>query len=235
MGYLTPASIPANSICRVLFIPDNQEFIANVTGAIEELTFPENWTLFGIITPADAAAALVPMFDLFCFEQGTCRVIGEIIVWSGSTSPDANWLLCDGASLLRATYPDLFAVIGTVYGAADGTHFNLPDLRGRSVIGVGTGSGLSTWNLGDAPGEETHTLTTAETPSHTHTDTGHSHAESGAIAALGAALVGVPIPSAIAIPALTGVGFAGISATGGSGNHNNIPPELALNYLIVAR
>ena len=63
---------------------------------------------------------------------------GAVSPFAGSAAP-SNWLLCDGASLLRADYPRLFAVIGTSYGAVDGTHFNTPDLRDRTPIGVGTG------------------------------------------------------------------------------------------------
>lgn len=64
---------------------------------------------------------------------------GVISPFAGSTAP-SNWLLCDGASLLRTDYPRLFAVISTTYGAADGTHFNVPDLRGRTPVGAGTGT-----------------------------------------------------------------------------------------------
>jgi microcystin-dependent protein len=56
---------------------------------------------------------------------------GSGALWFTDTPP-TGWLECDGSSLLRAgTYAALFAAIGTTYGAADGTHFNLPDLRGR--------------------------------------------------------------------------------------------------------
>ena len=48
----------------------------------------------------------------------------------------AGYLLCNGASLLRASYPALFSAIGTIYGAADGSHFNLPDYRDRMMIGA---------------------------------------------------------------------------------------------------
>jgi microcystin-dependent protein len=47
-----------------------------------------------------------------------------------------GYLLCDGSSLLRASYPALFRAIGVVYGAADGTHFNLPDFRDKMLIGA---------------------------------------------------------------------------------------------------
>lgn len=72
--------------------------------------------------------------------------VGALALWTTASAP-TNWLLCDGSSLLRAgTYAGLFAVIGTTYGAVDGTHFTLPDMRGRFPLGVaaaGTGSVLA--------------------------------------------------------------------------------------------
>lgn len=56
--------------------------------------------------------------------------IGTEMLWPAETPPD-GWLEEDGSSLVRATYANLFAVIGTMYGTADSTHFNLPDARGR--------------------------------------------------------------------------------------------------------
>ncbi len=230
MGYLTPNAIPTGTTCRVLLIPDNQEFLANVTGALEELTFPENWFPQGALTPEQSAAAMVPMFDAFCFRQGVCRVIGEIIPFAGSSSPDAAWLPCDGRSLARSDYPDLFTTIGITYGSVDGSHFNIPDMRDRTIVGVG-----SVHSIGDSFGEETHTLTSSEMPSHIHTDLGHSHSYVPAIASL--TIPGeLPIPVATAIPgvSVTGIGNANIQATGGSGAHNNVQPSICLTYLIVA-
>jgi microcystin-dependent protein len=234
LPYLTPDEIPTDTICRALVIPNDREFIGCVTGALQELTFAHNWEDFGTLTAKQASEALLPMFNGFCFQEGICRMVGEIILWSGDTSPSIKWLVCDGANLLRTDYPDLFAVIGTIYGAADGSHFSLPDLRSRVAIGAGTGAGLSAYAIGDNLGEETHTLTTSETPSHSHSDTGHTHTEGIAFPAIGAAIVGVPIPSSVPTAGVTGIGFAGISNTGGDGAHNNIQPVLALNYLIVA-
>jgi microcystin-dependent protein len=59
------------------------------------------------------------------------------IIWAyGGTTAPTGFLLCNGASVLRATYPDLFTAIGTAFGAADGTHFNVPDLRGIFLRGA---------------------------------------------------------------------------------------------------
>ena len=97
---------------------------------------------------------------------------GSIIQWSGSTAP-ANWLICDGSAVSRSVYPSLFAVVGTTYGAGDGsTTFNLPDLRGRIPVGK---NGGSFGTLGATGGAETVTLTTAQMPSHSHTQNAHSH------------------------------------------------------------
>lgn len=80
-------------------------------------------------------------------------------------SPPAGWLVADGSAVSRASYPILFAMVGTTYGPGDGTTtFNLPDNRGRSLLGSGTGSGLSSRPLGTQGGEEAHVLSQAELP-----------------------------------------------------------------------
>lgn len=94
---------------------------------------------------------------------------GEVKLWSTATAP-SGWLECDGAAVSRTTYAALFAVIGTTFGAGDGsTTFNVPDLRGRAPIGRGTGSGLTARTLAATGGEETHVLTVGELAAHTHT------------------------------------------------------------------
>lgn len=104
---------------------------------------------------------------------------GSIIEWTTTTAP-ANWLICDGAAVSRTTYASLFAVIGTTYGAGNGTTtFNLPDLRGRVPVGV---NGATFGWLGSQGGSEAVSLTTTQLPAHNHTitltDPGHSHANS---------------------------------------------------------
>lgn len=72
-------------------------------------------------------------------QQQAVNPVGMVAPYAGSTAPD-YWLLCDGSAVSRTTYANLFAVIGSTFGAGDGsTTFNLPDLRGRTPIGVGTG------------------------------------------------------------------------------------------------
>jgi microcystin-dependent protein len=123
-----------------------------------------------------AAAALVPT--------------GAVMPFAGSAAP-TGWHLCDGSSQLRAgAFANLFAVIGTTYGSVDGSHFTLPDLRGRAVYGFDSGNatgrltastsqGVSASTLGNTGGEQAHTLSTAELAAHNHaanvTDPGHGH------------------------------------------------------------
>jgi len=217
-------------VCRRVFIPNDVDWIAVVCGALVELTNPANFEQFGTATPAEAAAIFAVMFDKFSYEGPSCKMIGEIILWSGSSAPtDTRLLLCDGSSVSDVDYPELWALIGLTYGGTGSTDFLLPDLRGKVAIGSSGGH-----SLGSASGSETVTLSAAEMPSHTHTDAGHTHVDNNATPAVGAAIVGVPIPSAIPSVTVTGVGNASLTNTGGGGAHNNMQPYLTLNYYIVA-
>lgn len=228
--WLTPSSIPSAALCRAIYIPASEDWIAIVTGALLNLTFVANWEEYGALTPAQCADRMMTLLDDFTFRKAGCRVIGELIAYAGSASPDANWLVCDGSSVFRADYPDLFAVIGVSFGSVDGTHFNLPDLRGVTLIGQGSGYTLAT-----QVGEVTHTLTTTEMPSHTHTDVGHVHSEITATPVLIAIGAGVPAPSAIPGLGVTGSGNASLTSTGGDGAHNTMQPSMPITYLIVAK
>ncbi len=90
--------------------------------------------------------------------------VGTVVARLSTVLP-AGWLSCNGTEVSRETYAELFAVIGTLYGAGNGTTtFNLPNFQDKFLYGKG-----STSAIGDTGGEATHTLTIAEMPSHTHT------------------------------------------------------------------
>jgi len=96
---------------------------------------------------------------------------GSLLMFGGLAAP-AGYLLCDGAAVSRSEYGVLFGVIGTAYGAGNGsTTFNLPDLRSRGPLGAGAGVGLTSRLLGVSGGAETVTLDGTMLPSHTHTGT----------------------------------------------------------------
>ena len=92
------------------------------------------------------------------------------ITWHLGSIIPTGWLECDGSAISRTTYDDLFAVIGTTFGAGNGsTTFNLPDLTRRVLVGRGgTGTGTLGNSIGDTGGAETHTLTTSNLPEHSH-------------------------------------------------------------------
>jgi microcystin-dependent protein len=103
---------------------------------------------------------------------GDARIpAGTILPFGGGTAPN-GYYLCDGAQYSRTSSADLFAAVGTTWGAGDGsTTFNVPDLRGKTVIGEGTGAGLTNRILGQSLGEESHLLTGDESgiQEHSHT------------------------------------------------------------------
>lgn len=149
---------------------------------------------------------------------------GEVKMVAIATAP-AGWLLCQGQSLLRASYPRLFAAIGTTYGAADSTHFTLPDLRGRVV--VGRDSTQTEFDvLGEAGGAKTVTLTTSQIPSHSHQIGVQSGSDNNDFVAGSANAYG------ITVWASRQVAYDMLEPVGGGGSHNNLQPYLTLNYII---
>jgi len=140
---------------------------------------------------------------------------GAIIAFAGSSAP-TGWLMCDGAAVSRTTYSDLYAIQGDVYGNGDGsTTFNVPDMRGRTGISAGTGSGLTARTLGDEIGEEDHTLTISELASHHHVSGSRGTQKN-------AGKGGDRYPA----------GQAVTTDTGGDSPHNNMQPSLVINYII---
>ena len=163
---------------------------------------------------------------------------GSILIFAGTTAP-TGWLLCDGNAVTRTRYSVLFGVIGTTFGAGDTTTtFNVPDLRQKTVVGVGTNT-TNNYGLGNTGGEENHTLTVNEIPAHTHTinDPGHSHALTNTAAndqnndgiAGSNKLSSIKSTVATTVSAVTNIT---INNAGGGAAHNNMQPYLALNYII---
>jgi microcystin-dependent protein len=101
-----------------------------------------------------------------------------------SATPPVGYLLCNGAEVSSEDYPSLFATIGHSFdtGAGKTTTFNLPDMRGRFVVGTGQNATDAVYAINDKGGEQTHVLATNEVGQHTHgivlTDAGHTHTAS---------------------------------------------------------
>ena len=93
---------------------------------------------------------------------GNTGIIGEVRSIAHETTV-AGWIDCDGRSLSRTTYSKLFAAIGNIYGSIDNDHFNIPDCRGRIIIGSSDSKAI-----GNKGGVETIILNTDQIPSHSH-------------------------------------------------------------------
>ncbi len=144
--------------------------------------------------------------------------VGTIFPYAGATPPD-TYLLCDGAALDTAAYPELFDVIGYTFGG-ENEAFNLPDLRGRVLVGVDPDD-TDFAKVGLIGGKKTHQLTAEEMPRHTHSIYSKAgEVEAYYITPTGA---GADISS-----------FSYVSAAGGSAPHNNMQPYLVGNYIIKA-
>ena len=172
---------------------------------------------------------------------------GVVMPYAGPSAP-ANWLLCGGQAVSRTDYGSLFAVIGTTYGSGDGsTTFNVPDLRGRVVAGVdnmgGTDAGRLDWanTLGTNGGAQTHTLTEAQIPRHTHVQNAHSHGpgnETRFVTNSGQLIAGLTAGNALYSPFNAATSTANATATnqntGGGQAHNIMQPTMVMNYIIKA-
>jgi len=140
--------------------------------------------------------------------------------------PPKGWALCDGQLLPINQNQALFSLLGTTYGGDGRVNFGLPNLQGRTPIHMGSGH-----TLGERGGEQAHTLSISEIPTHVHTANGTSNA--GNVAPLANNLL-ANTPSLIynAPGNLTSLQPATLANVGGSQAHLNMQPFLVLNFSI---
>lgn len=93
--------------------------------------------------------------------------LGAILAFGFTFNP-RGWQTCSGQLISIAQNTALFSLLGTTYGGNGQTTFALPDLRGRSMVGVGNGPGLTPIVYGQVGGTETTTLTINNMPQHNH-------------------------------------------------------------------
>lgn len=150
-------------------------------------------------------------------------IIGEITMYGGTTAP-AGWLICDGSAISRTTYSALFGVIGTAYGAGDGsTTFNIPNFT-------------SNFPRGNTPGNVTGSAT------HTHPLSSNAWAKIYMINPSATGVAGTRISgvtawnegfrmTGTAATALTGV-TSGTPLDGNTDSGSSLPPALGVKFLI---
>lgn len=205
--------------------------------------------------------------------------LGSGMDYWGTTAPNSSFAFAYGQAISRTTYSTLFTLFGTTYGTGDGsTTFNLPDKRGRVVAGLdnmggsdagrlsstyfGAVSGQDGNTLGHTGGAESHTLTTAQLASHTHTATDAGHTHTGTAAShthvgpsgifAGTTQTGATGGSAFTAPASptdmsgTTTGASGaltlsvnsgtasitVNSAGSGSAHPVVQPTIAANYII---
>lgn len=155
--------------------------------------------------------------------------LSEIRLMSFSFPPK-NWALCNGQLLPINQNQALFSLVGTMYGGNGQTTFALPDLRGRVPIHVGRGRTLS-----ERGGEQAHTLSITELPTHTHVlrassavaDAAPPSPQGGTILADSAPGLAYGAPSN-----LVAMGAGNVSNVGGSQAHLNMQPFLTISFCI---
>lgn len=161
--------------------------------------------------------------------------VAEIRMFGFNFAP-TGWAHCNGQILPISQNTALFSLLGTTYGGDGKSTFALPDLQGSAPMMWGQGQGLSLYDLGQSSGSESVTLLTSEMPVHTHTVQAQN---------IDPAEVNAPSPSVVlglsnngnAYRPRTGgtivnMAFQEIGVAGGSLPHNNLMPNLVVNFCI---
>jgi microcystin-dependent protein len=151
--------------------------------------------------------------------------LSEIKIMSFGFAPK-GWALCNGQLLPINQNQALFSLLGTTYGGDGRQTFGIPNLQGRTPMHTGDGH-----VLGELGGEQAHTLSITEIPSHTHTASGSSTAGDSALPT-GRLLGNSPALIYSGATNLNSLAPSTIKVTGGSQAHLNMQPFLTLNFCI---
>lgn len=150
--------------------------------------------------------------------------LSELRIMSFVFAPK-GWALCNGQLLPINQNQALFSLLGTTFGGDGRVNFALPDLRGQTPIHVGSGH-----TLGEKGGEQAHTLSIAELPTHTHvlgasSTNAATNSPNGAVLAVSTAVYHTPT-------SLVALNPGSVTNVGGSQAHLNMQPFLTLNFCI---
>ncbi|MBK8475356.1 MAG: phage tail protein [Opitutaceae bacterium] len=140
--------------------------------------------------------------------------------------PPKGWALCNGQLLPINQNQALFSLLGTTFGGDGRVNFGLPDLRGRTPIHVG-----SSHTLGERGGEQAHTLSISEIPTHTHVLRASS-TTANEVAPTNNLPAASPEPGYAAASDLAAMHAASVTNVGGSQAHLNMQPFLTLSFCI---
>lgn len=158
--------------------------------------------------------------------------IGQIQAF-GFSFPPVGWTQCNGQLMAITQNEALFSLLGTTFGGDGRTTFGLPDLRGRSIVGIGQSPGLSNITWGEKAGWETVTLNTNNLPAHNHTtvmNVGGTAEEAGAGHFLGTS--GTLFSEDAVAGSTLNAGAITSGMTGNGQSFNNRNPFLGINVCI---
>ena len=151
--------------------------------------------------------------------------LSEIRIMSFNFAPK-GWALCNGQVLPINQNQALFSLLGTTYGGDGRVNFALPDLRARTPIHVGDGH-----TLGERGGEQAHTLSIAEIPTHTHSRQANSQNASSSVG-VGNFILAASNKLYGGLTNLTTLTPQTVGNVGGSQAHLNMQPFLTLSFCI---
>ena len=168
--------------------------------------------------------------------------MGMIALFGFNFAPK-GWMVCNGQLLSIAQNSALFSLLGTTYGGDGQTTFALPNLQSRVPLGMGTGPGLSNYQIGQQGGSENVTMNTSQMPQHNHMLTGSGNAAtvSDLRGSVLASTNGAQGENPVAVNAYAPAGNAvvadpsAISPAGGNQPMPVMQPYLAMNYCIAVQ
>lgn len=216
----TPPQITTLSSESVVILLFAQQLLVNPLNWLSTAEDPED-----VITPEDTIV-IEDLVSNIMF-QIMHPLVGTIFPYV-TAEPPVYSLPCDGSVYLREDYPQLYIELDDAF-IIDADTFFVPDLRGRTLLGVNDDH-----PMGESDGQETVTLTTEQMPSHSHSNTPHAHSEIAAVDTIINGGLEAPASAATAIPATTGFTSIDIGDTGGGEAHTNMPPFVAIKYAIGA-
>lgn len=204
-------TLPAGASAGVLYCKQQ-------SGLVELYFKDSNGNVFPITSAISGIITILP---------GTILPLGNSQAFMiAAANKGDSYAYCNGQALSRTDFPALFFAIGVIWGGGDGTTtFNVPDLRGRTLLGTGAGVGLTNRNTGSTGGEETHILTIQESPGHQHTV--YSNNSSSTPGSVFGAVQSSGNNSSFLTESAGGDPLTGVAHA-----HNNMPPFAAINWVI---
>jgi microcystin-dependent protein len=234
-SFASKDALPSGNPLKIVKGTEIDTEFNNIAIAVDTKADLLNPVFTGIATAATAAYGLSnTQLATTAFATAAGPVTGSMLMWPTAAAP-TGFLLCNGQTVSRATYAALFAIVGTLFGAGDGsTTFTLPNYTDRMPIGAGSlyvANSLGGSKDSALPSHN-HTATVTD-PSHTHITTGFSNVVIDAVAGSNGRYANPKTSgqNTTSDSATTGISVA-IASAGVSATNANLPPYLGIFFII---